>query len=69
MVAEVLLDLVVKLQEGVPLVQGDALVRGGLEELDEVVQVRRAVGVQHDGQQTDDNLLLCVACVQTVCRG
>lgn len=69
MVAEVLLDLVVKLQEGVPLVQGDALVRGGLEELDEVVQVRRAVCVQHDGQQTDDNLLLCVACVQTVCRG
>lgn len=48
MVAEVLLDLLVELQEGVPLVEGNALVGGGLEERDEVVQVRRAVGVQHD---------------------
>lgn len=63
MVAEVLLDLVVELQEGVPLVEGDALVGGGLEELDEVVQVRRAVSVQHDGQQADDDLLLCGTCI------
>jgi len=58
-VAHVFLDLLVEVQEGIPLVQGDALVRRGLEELQEVRQVRRPVIVQHDRQQANDDLLFC----------
>jgi hypothetical protein len=50
---------VVELQKGVPLVQSDALMATGLQELQEVGQVGRAVFVEHYRQQADDDLFLC----------
>ena len=58
-VAHIFLDLVIEVQERVPLVQGNALVGGGLQELQKVRQVRRAVIVEHNRQQADDDLLFC----------
>ncbi len=58
-VLQVLLHSRVELQEGVPLVQRDALVLRHLQKLQEVRQVGSAVLVQHDRQQAYYDLLLC----------
>jgi hypothetical protein len=58
-VGQVGIDRMVELQKGVPLVQSDALVATGLQELQEVGQVGRPVFIEHDGQQGDDDLFLC----------
>ena len=58
-VSQVDIDDAVELQEGFPLVQSDARVVRALEIRDEVTQVRRAVGVQHNRPQASGYFFLC----------